>query len=390
MDAENALLPSRLHELVGRAREIAGEVVAPNADHEDAEARWPEAAMAALADAGLMGLNVPPEQGGHGEGMVALVAIAETLGRESGSAALCFAMHCVGTAVLAAKATDYQKQRYLEPIARGEHITTLALSEPGTGLHFYVPQARLSRSGEDYVLDGTKSFITNGGHCHSYVISTVAVDHPSSEGAFSCVVLDADSPRMEWQDEWRGLGMRGNSSRTLRLDAAPVPRQNLLGEEGDQLWYVFEVITPYFLMAMAGTYLGIAQAAFDIAKLHVGSRRLAHTGELLAAESVVAHRLGDMWLELERTRHLIYAAAARGDAADPDALVPILACKAAAGDTSVRLTNEAMTLCGGTAYRENSKLARLLRDARASHVMTPTTDLLKTWVGRALVKLPLV
>jgi isovaleryl-CoA dehydrogenase len=390
MNAENALLPSRLHELVGRAGEIARDVVAPHAEREDAEASWPEAAMAALADAGLMGLNVPPEQGGHGEGMVALVAIAETLGRESGSAALCFAMHCVGTAVLAAKATDYQKQRYLEPIAQGEHITTLSLSEPGTGLHFYVPQARLTRRGEDYVLDGTKSFITNGGHCHSYVVSTVAVEHPSSEGAFSCVVLDADSPGMEWQDEWHGLGMRGNSSRTLRLDVVPVPRQNLLGEKGDQLWYVFEVITPYFLMAMAGTYLGIAQAAFDIAKAHVGSRRLAHTGELLAAEPVVAHRLGDLWLELERTRHLIYTAAARGDAADPDALVPILACKAAAGDTSVRLTNEAMTLCGGIAYRENSKLARLLRDARASHVMTPTTDLLKAWVGRALVKLPLI
>ena len=83
-------------------------------------------------------------------------------------------------------------------------------------------------------------------------------------------------------------------------------------------------------------------------------------------------------------------AATRGDAGDPGALVPILACKAAAGDTSVMMTNEAMTICGGTAYRENSRLAQLLRDARASHVMAPTTDLLKTWVGRALVKLPLV
>ena len=390
MHAEYAL-PSRLHDLVGRAREVTETVVAKHADREDAEATWPAPAMAALADAGLMGLNVPPELGGHGAGMLGLVAIAETIGRESGSTSLCYAMHCVGTAVLAAKATEYHKQRYLEPIARGEHLTTLALSEPGTGLHFYIPQTRLTRRGEEYIADGTKSFITNGGHCDSYVVSTIAVsDHPSSDGAFSCILLDADSPNMAWTDEWHGLGMRANSSRTLRLDAVPVPRRNLLGAEGDHLWYVFEVVAPYFLMAMAGTYLGVAQAAFDIARAHVGSRRFAHTGELLGAEPVVAHRLGGMWSELERTRHLIYSAAARGDAGDPDALVAILACKAAAGDASVSLTNEAMTLCGGSAYRENSKLARLLRDARASHVMAPTTDLLKTWVGRALVKLPLV
>lgn len=390
MHAEYAL-PSRLHDLVGRAREVTETVVAEHAEREDVEAAWPAPAMAALADAGLMGLNAPPEVGGHGEGMLGLVAMAETIGSESGSTALCFAMHCVGTAVLGAKATEYQKQRYLEPIARGEHITTLALSEPGTGLHFYIPQTRLSRSGDGYVADGTKSFITNGGHCDSYVVSTVAVDdHPASDGAFSCIVLDADSPRLEWLDEWHGFGMRANSSRTLRLDSVPVPRRNLLGAEGDHLWYVFEVVTPYFLMAMAGTYLGVAQAAFDIARAHVGSRRFTHTGELLGAEPVVAHRLGGMWSDLERTRHLIYSAAARGDAGDPDALVPILACKAAAGDTAVSLTNEAMTLCGGSAYRENGKLARLLRDARASHVMAPTTDLLRTWVGRALVKLPLV
>jgi isovaleryl-CoA dehydrogenase len=389
MHAEHALSPTRLRELVGRAAEVTRSVVAKNAERDDAAATWPAESMAALADAGLMGLHVSPELGGHGEGMMGLVAIAETIAQESGSTALCYAMHCVGTAVLGAKATDHQKQQYLEPIARGEHITTLALSEPGTGLHFYIPQARLTRAADRLVIDGTKSFITNGGHCDSYVVSTAGVAEPAGEGAFSCVVVDADSPGMEWQDEWHGLGMRANSSRTLRLNSVPIPAANLLGEEGDQVWYVFEVVAPYFLMAMAGTYLGIAQAAFDIAREHVGTRRFAHTGELLGAEPVVAHRLGGMWSDVERTRHLIYGAATRGDAADPDALVPILACKAAAGDTSVSVTNEAMTLCGGAAYRENSKLARLLRDARASHVMAPTTDLLRTWVGRALIKLPL-
>jgi len=106
--------------------------------------------------------------------------------------------------------------------------------------------------------------------------------------------------------------------------------------------------------------------------------------------AVVAHRLGALWTTLEATRQLIYSAAARGDAGDADALPAILAAKAAAADAAVTLANEAMTLGGGMAYRDNSRLARILRDARASHVMAPTTDILKTWVGRALLKLPLI
>lgn len=378
-----------LRELVSRAREITDTVVAPHAEAEDREARWPEPAMRALADAGLLGLNVPEELGGHGEGLAGLVAVSETLAGGSASTAMCFAMHCVGTAVIAAKATEHQREAYLAPIARGEHVTTLALSEPGTGAHFYLPQALLLPDGGDYLLRGTKSFVTNGGRADSYVVSTAAPDE-AGDGAFSCVVVDAGSEGLRWGEPWAGLGMRANSSRTVRLDDVRVPRRNLLGEEGDQLWYVFEVVAPYFLMAMAGTYLGVAAAAFEIAREHLATRRYAHTGELLGSSPVLAHRLGELWTELARTRHLVHAAAARADAGEPGALTAVLACKAAAGDTAVLLANEAMTLCGGAGYRDNGTLARLLRDARASHVMAPTTDILKTWVGRALLGQPLL
>lgn len=195
---------------------------------------------------------------------------------------------------------------------------------------------------------------------------------------------------MEWQDEWHGLGMRGNSSRTVKLEAVRVPGRNLLGEPGDQLWYVFEVIAPYFLMAMAGTYVGVAEEAVEIARSHLGSRRHAHSGELLGSHPILSHRLGELWQQMEAARQLVSSAARRADSGDADALLAVLACKAAAGDAAVQLTNEAMTLLGGIGYRDNSKLSRLLRDARASHVMAPTTDLLKSWVGRALLNLPLI
>lgn len=389
LDSAGGTHPSpQLRDLIATARRITADVVAPEAEAEDAEARWPARAMRALADAGLMGLTVPREAGGLGQGLSGLVSVAETLAAGSGATALCYAMHCVGSAVIAAKATDDQKRRYLEPIVRGEHITTLALSEPGSGAHFYFPQTSLERLDGEFVVNGTKSFVTNGGHADSYVVSTAASG--AGEGVFSCLVVDAGTPGLVWQDGWEGFGMRGNSSRTVRLENARVPVPNLLGHEGDQLWYVFEVVAPYFLMAMAGTYVGVASAAYEIARTHLATRRHAHTGELLGNAPIPAWHLGELWMDLQRTRELVHAAAARADAGDPQSLPGVLAAKAAAGDTAVRLTNDAMTLCGGIAYRDNSTLARLLRDARASHVMAPTTDMLKTWLGRALIGLPLL
>ena len=380
-----------LRELVAITREIATTVTARTAAEDDHEAHWPEATLRALADARVTALQAPVAVGGHGQGMVGLVAISEVLGQESASAALCFGMHCVGTAVLAEKATDAQRDRYLVPIARGQHLTTLALSEPASGAFFFYPATTLEPTADGYRITGTKSFVTNGTHADSYVMSTTAVTGgDEADGSFSCVVVDRDRSGIEWLDAWHGFGMRSNDSRTLRLSGVEIPREALLGAQGDQLWYIFEVVAPYFLMSMAGTYLGLAQAAFDEARLHIGTRRYGHSGELLGQSPVVAHRLGDLWGRLEATRQLIYSAAAKGDAGAADALPSILACKAMAADTAVDLANEAMTLCGGSAYRENSRLARLLRDARAGHVMAPTTDILKTWVGRALLNLPLL
>ncbi len=380
----------RVEDVRGRAREIATSVVAEDSAKEDREGAWPERSLRALTDAGLTALHVPRELGGHGLGLEALVVACEEIGRESPSAAICFGMHCVATAVIAAKATDHQRERYLEPIAAGEHLTTLALSEPGTGSHFWIPETQIEPDGDEHILRGTKSFITNGGHADSYVLSVAGVEAGGGEGTFSCVVVDAGSEGMEWQEEWVGFGMRGNSSRAVELRDVRLPRENLLGEPGDQLWYTFEVVTPFFLSAMAGTYLGVAVEAVEVARDHVGGRRHSHTGELIGSDPVVGLRLGEMWLEMERTRQLIYKGARAGDVQEGDALLAILGAKAAAADSSVLLANEAMTLSGGRGYAEQGKLTRLLRDARASHVMAPTTDQLKQWIGRALLGLPLV
>jgi isovaleryl-CoA dehydrogenase len=384
-------LPSRVHELQEIARRAVEAHVAPRAADVDARAEWPAHSMQAFAEAGLLGLQAPSEVGGHGQGLLALSVLTETIAQACPSSALCFGMHCVGTAVIASKASPDQQERYLRPIAQGRHITTLSLSETGSGTHFYLPRTRAVDAGDCFVVDGEKQFVTNGGHADSYVLSVAPATGESPQaGDFSCMVLDRDADGIEWLQPWQGLGMRGNSSRGMRMTRVRVPRQNLLGAEGDQLWYVFEVVAPYFLMAMAGTYLGIAQAAVDATGLHLRSRRYAHSGESLADADVLQHRYASMWTAVEKTRALVREAALRGDTGHPEALPYILACKADAGETAVQVTNDAMTLCGGMAYRDNSRIAQMLRDARASHVMAPTTELLKVWLGRSLLGIPLL
>lgn len=375
-------------EAVARAREIAQDVVAPRVAETDA-GRWPEDGLRAL-QAELGGLVAPREVGGAGLGLRALASVCEALGEVCGSTALCFGMHHVATAVIAAKSTARQRKEYLAPIAAGEHLTTLAVSEPGTGAQFWLPQCRLTGDGDGWVINGEKSFITNGSKADSYVLSTVAADPGAPIGEFSCVVVPGDAEGLTWQGEWTGIGMRGNSSIGLRLDDVAVGIDSLLGAPGDQIWYVFEVVAPYFLTAMAGTYLGIASASLKEAIDHLKRRRHAHTGRALAERSVLQHRVGTLWADLQATRRLVYWAAEEADGGGPQALPALASAKAQVADTAVNVVNEAMTLVGGVGYRDHSPLERHLRDVRAAHVMSPTTDILRTWTGRALLDVPLL
>lgn len=375
--------------LVGIAGDLAGSVLARYAEDIDAKARWPSESLKAIADAGLFGLHVPQRLGGHGLGLSALAKVTEALAAGCSSTAMCYGMHCVATAVIAAKATPDQEERYLRPIAEGRHLTTLALSEPGTGAHFYLPRAAFHESAEGFTVQGQKSFVTNGGHADSYVVSAVAAGEDLDPGAFTCLLVDGRAPGLAWGPEWSGLGMRGNSSRGLSLNDVRVPARNLLGSEGDQIWYVFEVVAPYFLIAMTGVYLGIAQRALDLSIAHLKARTHAHSGQTLSESPVLADQVADLWRKVERTRQLAHGAARLGDDGSPDASPMLFAAKIDVAEMATDVTGSALTLLGGRGYQQNGDIARLMRDAQAAHLMSPTTHLLKSWLGRTALGAPL-
>jgi alkylation response protein AidB-like acyl-CoA dehydrogenase len=381
--------PVSVAEAVARATEVAETVARPLVERTDAGV-WPAEVVRALQAAGLGGLTAPRPLGGAGLGLRGVAAVCEAVGRVCASTALCFGMHSVATAVIAAKPTERQRKEFLDAIVAGEHLTTLALSEPGTGVHFWLPETRMTRSETGLRIDGRKSFVTNGAHADSYVVSTVAAAPEAPAGEFSCVLVPADADGLTWAEGWTGIGMRGNSSRGMGLADVRLGGDHLLGAEGDQIWYVFEVVAPYFLMAMAGTYLGVAQASLDEVTAHVGRRVHAHTGRRLSSEPLLQHRLGVLWAQVERTRRLVYWAADEADTGGASALPGLTSAKAEVAQCAVAVTNEAMTLVGGIGYRDRSPLERHLRDARAADVMSPTTDILRSWTGRAALGLPLL
>ncbi len=380
--------PNSASGILNKAEEIAKGVLAVNAERVDKDIIWPEKGLRTLMAEGFGGLVIPKQYGGRGQGLLMLARVCETLSKECPSTGICYGMHCVASSVMSANATEVHKEFFLAPICEGKHLTTLSLSETGTGIHFYLPETKLTAIPPDhYSLSGEKVFVTNGGFADSYVVSVVAGDREAPAGQFSCVVVPGNAMGLSWGKAWAGIGMRGNSSRTMTLRSVRVPRANLLGREGDQIWYIFNVIMPYFLVAMSATYLGIATSALEEAQKHVLRRRHVHTGSLSQAP-VIQHRFGTLWGMLERVRRLIYGSAASFDAGEDNALIAIMAGKAEVADSAVTIVNEAMTLMGGRGYAEDSKMARHLRDVRAVHLMSPSTDLLRLWIGKQYLGVP--
>lgn len=386
----SATLTPDLVKLRDLAAGIATTVLARECERIDREAAWPVKGMRALADAGLTGLHIPQRLGGLAQGLLALAVVSEELARHCSSTAMCFGMHSVAAKVLAAKSTAAQDEKFLRPIAEGRHISSLALSEPGTGTYFFLPRTTLRREGDAYVLEGEKSFVTSGGRADSYVVSAVPAGQELDPGAFSCLAVEADSAGLQWQQPWDGYGMRGNSSCNVQLNGVRAAKENLLGAEGDEIWYVFEVVAPYFIIAMSSVYLGIAQAALDDAISHLKNRRHAHTDETLSEQPVLSHELANCWIELEATRQLVYHAAREADAGAAGAPLALFAAKAKVAEVVNAVTDTTLILTGGRGYAANGKITRLHRDARAANVMSPTTHLLKAWLGRSLLDMPLL
>ena len=375
-----------LHQdVAARTKRVVDSDVRPRAADVDRLRQYPSEGLAALGHAGLLGLMVPKAQGGMGGDLRSLAVACQEVGRGCASTAMCFLMHQCGAFLIAAGAAGDQAGRFLPPIARGEAIATLAFSERGTGAHFYNPEIRARRNGQGFVLEGRKSFVTSGGHADLY---PVLVQTSSAQG-LDILVVPRESRGLSFEGEWDGIGMAGNSSVTMVLRDVHVPASHLLGKEAAGAGLVFNVVAPSFLVGLSGVNLGIAQAALDAAVEHARTRTYPPDNRPLASLQAIQFYLAEMSGAIDGARHLLYEAASAADSAQATALLLVMEAKVAATETAIRVTNLAMQVCGGQGYTRRLPVERHLRDARAGAVMAPTNEVLKEWIGKSLVGLPL-
>lgn len=369
------------------AKEIAEDVLAVNAAAIDRERRFPSENFEALKKAGLMGLLVPQEFGGHDASFETFTSVMQVLGEACASTAMCFLMHNCGTAVLARCSEGEQRERVLKPIANGEKIATLAFSEAANGAHFYQPSIQAVRNGDSFILNGEKSFVTNGNHADYYLVVTKA---PDGQEGLNIFIVEKDTENLSFTGEWDGIGMAGNSSIVMELQDSPVPGRNLVGIEGTGLGVLFDIVAPVFITGLSAVNVGIARAALNSAINYTKKRTHRNLESSIGNYQAIQMYLADMYIAVDASDAHLKKTASMLDNEHPEAHLSVLATKTLACETVINVTGTAMQVCGGIGFTTRLPVERYYRDGRAGSVMAPTTEILKTWLGKSLVGLPLI
>jgi alkylation response protein AidB-like acyl-CoA dehydrogenase len=360
---------------------IVTSVVAEHAARVDKEGVFPEASITALRDAGLFGLVTAKELGGHGEAHRAATLVVEELAKHCASTAMVMCMHYAGAWVLEKLGPESVRR----DIAAGKHLSTLAFSEAGSRSQFWAPTSTASAAPGGARLDAKKSWVTSAGHATAYVWSSRPT---AAEGVSSLWLVPATTDGVRIDGAFDGMGLRGNDSRPIVAEGAFVPESARLGADGAGLSSMLEIVLPLFNAMNAACSVGIMEAATTRAAAHAGAGRYEHDQTRLADLPTVRAFIARMRIKTDMARTLLHDTLSALEQGRPDAMLRVLECKAAAGEAATEVTDLAMRVTGGAAFRRDVGIDRYFRDARAATVMGPTTDALYDFIGKAVCGLP--
>ena len=363
-------------------QKVIAEVIAPSAAEIDGSAKFPRAAITALSQAGLLGLISAKEVGGMGEGVAAASDVVEKIAQVCGSTAMVVCMHYCGTAVI----EKFGGTQIRKDIAAGKHLTTLAFSEMGSRSHFWAPVGTATKSNGGYALDSKKSWITSANEADSYVWSTKPA---SGEGASTIWLVSSKASGLSTVAPFDGLGLRGNASSPVTGTQVKVMEADRLGTDGGGFDVMMGTVLPTFQVLNASCSLGTMEAATAKAAAHVGATKLTHLSQSLADLPTIRAYVARARIKTDSVRTLLNDTIAAMGAGREDTMLRVLEVKAAAGEAALEVTDLAMRVCGGAAFRKEVGVERHFRDARAASVMAPTSDVLYDFIGKAACGLPL-
>ena len=374
---------------VSTAREIADRVLAPAASQNDKQGRFSAEAVEALGKGGLLGLMLPIKFGGGALGPRTFAGVTATLAEADASAAMVYLMHVCAAATIVAARSEVAVAETLREIAAGQILATLAFSEAGSRSHFWAPISRATHNGASVKLTAKKSWVTSAGYAHCYVVSSLAPDGKGPTES-TLYLVPAQTPGLSVAGPWDGLGLRANASAPMMLEACAIPSDLQLTEDGAGFQVMMNVVLPLFNLGSAAVALGLCRAAVAATARHLNTARFEHLGQSLGESlpTLRAH-IAEMQIDTDGLAARIDDLIDHLEQPRDTTLLRVLETKAAAGDVAIKVTSTAMRVCGGSAFSKHAGVERLFRDAHAGAVMAPTGDVLREFIGRAVLGLPL-
>ena len=361
---------------------IVADTLEPLALRTDREGRFPREVISALADAGVLGLVSAIAVGGEGLGLREAAQVVGKLAQTCPSTAMIVCMHYCATAVIEQFGSDAVRR----DVAAGKHLSTLAFSELESRSHFWAPVGTARAEGDQVVLDARKSWVTSAFEADSYVWSSKPM---AAEGASTLWLVDAKSEGLGQPVAFDGLGLRGNASTPITAQGTRIPATHRLGEDGKGFDTMMGVVLPWFTSLNAACSVGLMEGALSRAAAHVGGTKHQHLGSSLADLPTVRAYLARGRIKTDMANALLQDTITAIGTGRADTMLRVLEIKAAAAETALEVTDIAMRVCGGAAFRKEAGIERLFRDARAASVMAPTSDVLYDFIGKAVTGLPL-
>jgi alkylation response protein AidB-like acyl-CoA dehydrogenase len=365
-------------------RELARARIAPRAAEIDEKEEFPHDIVELFRSQDLFALPFPPEYGGLSGSALTLNVAIEEVAKVCATSALILAVQALGGYPIMIGGSEEQKQRFLPDLASGRRIAAYALSEAGAGSDPAGMQTKATRRGDDYVLSGSKLWITNGGVAQTVVVFAKTDPGAASRGISAFVLEDAQNLKGFTASTIHGkLGIRGSNTAELHFDDVVVPAANRLGEEGDGFKLALRVLDRS-RPGVAAQALGIAQGALDYAVGYARERQ--QFGKAIAEFQGIQFMLADMEAQTQAARALVYLASQVIDAKGDDISRYCALAKLVAGDAAMKVTTDAVQILGGYGYVREYPVERMMRDAKITQIYEGTNQIQRVVLARELLK----
>jgi alkylation response protein AidB-like acyl-CoA dehydrogenase len=364
------------------AAQIADEKVVPVRAELDEKEEFPWEIMKILAQSDMFGLFIPEEHGGLGKGSLELALAVEELSRACLGVSTTYAANALGTYPILLFGTNEQKKKFLPDIATGKRLVAFGLTEANAGSDAAGIQTTATLDGDEYVLNGTKQWITNGGEAEIYTIIAITDRAKGARGA-SAFIVEKGTPGFSFGKKEKKMGIRASVTSELVFEDCRIPKENILGKQGMGFIVAMKTLDQS-RVGVGAQGLGVAQGALDEAIKF--ARERVQFGKPIISIQAVQHMLADMATEIEAARALIYSVARYIDSGAKDIAKVSAMAKVYATDVGMKVTTDAVQVMGGSGYMREYPVEKMMRDAKILQIYEGTNQIQRNVIGQALIK----